>query len=48
MLEVGLDGFVLLIEVSEVGDDVFYNVGMGERVDFGFFLGVFGDAAWRY
>lgn len=45
MLEVGLDGFVLFVEVGEIGDDVFYDVGVGERVDFAFFLGVCGNSA---
>jgi len=45
VLEVGLDGFVLLVEIGEVRDNVFYDIGVGEWVDFGFFLGVSGDAA---
>ena len=40
MLQVGLDGFVLLVELGQVGDDVFYDVGVGEWVDLGFLLGV--------
>jgi len=44
-LEVGLDGFVLFVELGEVGDDVFDDVGVGERVDLGFLLGVGWDAA---
>jgi len=44
-LEVGLDGFVLLVEVSEVGDEVFNNVGVGEGVDAGFVGSFSGNAA---
>ena len=44
-LEVGFDGFVLLVELREVGDEVFDDVGVGERVDARFVLGVGGDAA---
>ena len=46
MLEVGLDGLVLLVELREVRDDVFYDVGVGERVDLRFLLGVGWDAAY--
>jgi hypothetical protein len=45
-LQVGLDGFVLLVELGQVGDDVLDDVGVGERVDFAFCLGVGGDTAW--
>jgi hypothetical protein len=45
LLEVGLDGFVLLVELGEVGNDVFDDVGVGEGVDLGFLLGIGGDAA---
>ena len=45
MLEIGFDGFVLFIELREVGDDVFYDIGVWEGVDFGFFFGVGWDAA---
>ena len=45
MLKIGLDGFVLLVELGQVGDDVFDDVGVGQRVDFGFLLGVGWDAA---
>ncbi len=44
-LEVGLDGFVLLVEVSEIGDEVFNNVGVGEGVDAGFVGSFSGNAA---
>lgn len=46
-LQVGLDGFVLLVELGEVGDDVLDDVGVGEGVDLAFCLGVGWDAAWR-
>lgn len=45
-MEVGFDGFVLLVELGEVGDDVFDDVGVGEGVDFAFLLGVGWNAAW--
>ncbi len=47
-LQVGLDGFVLFVELGEVWDEVFDDVGVGEGVDAGFVLGVGGDAtcAW--
>ena len=44
-LEVGLDGFVLLVELGQVGDEVFDDVGMGEGVDAGSVAGFGGDAA---
>lgn len=46
MLEIGFDGFVLFIELGQVGDDVFYDVGVREGVDFGFFFGVGWNAAF--
>ena len=45
-LEVGFDGFVLFVELGEVGDEVFDDVGVGEGVDAGFFGRFGGDAAW--
>jgi len=45
-LEIGLDGFVLLVELRQVGDDVLDDVGVGERVDFAFCLDVGWDTAW--
>jgi len=45
VLQVGLDGFVLLVELRQVGDDVFDDVGVGEGVDLGFLLGVGWDSA---
>jgi len=44
-LEVRLDGFVLFIELCEIGDDIFYDVGVWERVNFGFGFGVCWNAA---
>lgn len=44
-LEVGLDGFVLLVEVSEVGDEVFDDVGVGQGVDARFVGSSSGNAA---
>lgn len=32
-LQVGLNGFVLLVKVRQVGDQILDNVGVGERVD---------------
>jgi len=46
VLEVRLDRFVLLVELCEVRHDVFYDVGVGERVDFRFFRCVGWDAAF--
>ena len=46
LLEVGLDGFILLVELGQVGDDVLDDVGVGQRVDFAFCLGVGWDTAW--
>lgn len=40
MLEVWLDGLVLLVEVGEIGDDVLDDVGVWEWVDLGFVFGV--------
>ena len=36
LLEVGLDGFVLLVELREVRHEVLDHVGMWERIDAGF------------
>ena len=46
MLQVRLDGFVLLVELGQVRDDVFYDVGVREGVDLRFLLCVVGDAAY--
>jgi len=40
VLKVRLDGFVLLIELGKIGNNVFYDIGVGEWVNFGFCLGV--------
>jgi hypothetical protein len=45
VLQVRLDGLVLLVEVGQVGHDVLDDVGVRERVDLGFLLGVGGDSA---
>lgn len=45
MLQVWLDGLVLLVEEREIRNDVFDDVGVGEGVDLGLLLGVCGDAA---
>jgi hypothetical protein len=45
MLQVGLDGFVLFVELGEIGNDIFYDVGVREGVDFCFGFGVGWDAA---
>jgi len=45
VLQVRLDGFVLLIKLGQVGDDVFHNVGVREGVDFCFLLRVGWNAA---
>lgn len=44
-MEVRLDGFVLFVKLGEVGNDVFYNIGVGQRIDFAFGFGVSWDAA---
>ncbi len=43
-LEIGLDGLVLLVELGEVWDEIFDDVGVGEGVDAGFVGCVCGDA----
>ena len=45
-LKVGFDGFVLLIELGEVGDEILDDVGVGEGIDTGFVGCVRGDTAW--
>jgi len=44
-LEVGLDGLVLFVKLGQVRDDVLDDVGVGQRVDFAFCLGVGWDTA---
>ncbi len=46
MLQVWLDGFVLLVELGQVRDDVFHDVGVWEGVDLCFLLCVVGNAAY--
>jgi hypothetical protein len=48
VLQVGLDGFVLFVELGQVGDDVFYDVGVWQRVDFRFLLRVGGDTTYQF
>jgi len=45
VLEVWLDGFVLLVEVGEIRDDILDNVGVRERVDLGLLFCVDGNTA---
>ena len=45
-LKEGFDGFVLLVELGEVGDEVLDDVSVREGVDAGFVLGVCRDAAY--
>jgi len=44
-LEVGFDGLVLFVELGEVWDEILDDVGVGERVDAGFFCRVGRNAA---
>lgn len=44
-LQVGFDGFVLLVEVGQVWDEVFDDVGVRKWVDAGLFSGVGWDPA---
>lgn len=44
-LQERLDGFVLLVELGEVGHEIFDDVGVGQRIDAGFVFCVGGDAA---
>lgn len=47
MLQVWLDGLVLLVEEREIWYDVLDDVRVGEGVDLGFLLGVCRDSACR-
>ena len=47
-LQVWLDGFVLFVELGQIRDEIFDNVGVGERVDAGFVGCVWWDAACTY
>lgn len=44
-MEVRFDGLVLLVELGQIGYDVFNHIGVGERVDLGLLLCVGGDTA---
>jgi hypothetical protein len=46
VLQVRLDGFVLLVELGQVRDDIFYDVSVREGVDLCFLLCVARDAAY--
>jgi hypothetical protein len=46
VLQVRLNGFVLLVELGQVRHDVFYDVGVREGVDLCFLLCVVGNAAY--
>ena len=45
-LEIWLNGLVLLVEVGEIGNKILDDVGVRQRVDAGFALGIGGDTAW--
>lgn len=45
-LEVGLDGLVLLVKVSQVGDEVLDNIGVGQRVNLDVGGGFSGNSAF--
>lgn len=45
-LEIRFDGSVLLVQLGEVWDEILDDVGVRQRVDAGFVLGVSGDATW--
>ena len=47
-LEVWFDGFILFVELGEVRDEVFDDVGVWERVYTAFLCGVCWDAACGY
>lgn len=44
-LEEGFDGFVLFVELGQVGDKIFDDVGVRKGVDAGFMLGICWDTA---
>lgn len=46
-LEVGFDGFVLFVELGEVGDEIFDDIGVGEGVNARFVGCVWRNAAYR-
>jgi hypothetical protein len=41
-LEIGLDGFILFVEVGEIWDEIFDNVGVWKGID----AGLFGRVGW--
>lgn len=45
MLEVWLDGFVLLVKVGKIRDDILDDVGVRERIDLCLLFCVDGDSA---
>ena len=45
-LEIRFDGFVLFVELGEVRDEVFDDIGVREGVDAGFMGDVWWDAAY--
>ena len=47
-LEVRLDGLVLLVKVSQVGDEVLDNIGVGQRVNLDVGRGFSGNSAFSY
>lgn len=44
-LEIWLNGLVLLVEVGKIGDKILDDVGVRQRVDARFALGIGGDTA---
>jgi hypothetical protein len=46
VLQVWFDGFVLFVEMCEVGHHILHDVGMWEWVDLCFFLSICGDSAY--
>ena len=44
-LKIRFDGFILLVELGQVGNEVFDDVGMRERIYARFVLGIGGNAA---
>lgn len=46
-MEVGFDGFVLFVELGQIGNEIFNDVGVGKGVDAGLVGCVGGDATYR-
>lgn len=46
MLEIWLDRLILLVEIGEIGNNIFDDVGVGKRVDLGLVLGICWNAAY--